>query len=343
MVWALESGWGAALAGNMADWAAAWPPAVYPLCLFFVMGGALLLVFPLTLAGDHVHRVQYEEAEEAPLGYWLQGYFTELLVGVLLGLVVLAAMVWLPGTWWLLAAAIWVGIDYVIHAYPGMLLVAQDDEEDQQRKADPDILNALRSPLEDAGFAVTDVRVFDAEEDGLDFVSDVMVARHGGKRIVYLSAACAHGWDYPAIIASALHRVWLSGRALRMKKNTFAALSGLVAFGGYAAIFPLVKERYGFGVVSDPGAIPLLLLWLVLIMVIHAVVAGWLQRQWIARGDDWVAHRMGSPDGMVAALERMRDNDEPPQAIPRWAEWLLPVGPDINRRLDRMTQGKQAE
>jgi Zn-dependent protease with chaperone function len=312
----------------------AWPMSVYPAFWFIVMIACLLLVFPITLAQDHINRAADGHHEEMPTTFWLRGLSFEILLGTSMGSIVSAVMYVQPSTWWAYISAGWV-LYYFLPPRIHSLFVSREQPEKNSRAA---LLETLQEPLKQIGVELSDVYTIDGEsEDEEEWLDRDMVFVPDGKRkALYVPSIWANTWTAPEITAVALHKHYLDRTSVVSADFLITTISSVICFGGFAWSLPWLSEHVLREDLVPLTTCALLVPWSLGVLFITGLPAQMIHRNWIYHADAFVARHMQTPDGLVAALERAAKNIMIESDPPRWAEVLFHSNPSLRLRIQKL-------
>jgi len=332
-----------ALSGISSDWSSALSNRfggsmayVVPAYWLLICSGMLVILFPLTVAEDHVARARDSEpGEETPVWDWVQSLGTELLIMMMLGCLTSAVMLWQPAYWWMMLAALWMGYHLAIPLLQDMALQAGEDEEGQDNRR-PELVKEFASALAVAGITVDDVRV-SPDDDELPYLPpDVYLVTRDSKTTVFIPTSWVAQWTLPELIAVVLHKAAMEQRAVRIQFIVLRLMQAMAGFGGFALLFTLLHP---IGLVAKPGdvtTIPYLLIWLIVSLSALRPVEFVMTKRCIIQSDHRVLEWMKTADGIIAALERARSDYPEEKPSPRWVELFFMSTPSLNGRIDRL-------
>jgi hypothetical protein len=308
--------------------------AVVPVYWSLLFGGWLLMAFPLTLAEEHYARVRGTMDEETPFWHWLQWFGIELLIILVVGGIVSAAMILSPLLWWLYLTVVWLAYCHIAPRLQLMTIMAMSDDEQADRR--PELVADLKAPLAAAGFELEEVRILPDEDDLPNIPPDAYLAKHGNKYILYFPSEWAAMWTVPEMIAVALHKIVMDGKKFQNIRNVMRFAQALAGFGGFAIIYGFLARA---GLVVSPGhvtTIPYLLAWIIVASVAYHPLECFLNKRWVLRADDEVIKWMENAEGLKTALERAEQENEKEDEAPALIEKYFTYFPSIKHRLERL-------
>lgn len=309
----------------------AWPWSLYPAYWFTVTFAGLILVFPLTLAQDHLMRVAEGNHEEMPALFWLNGLMIEMFFGTTLGCLFSVSMRYSPTYWWLFVSIAWMAYHLLTPKIQSSLVVDEEVKKDSLS----DLKEMLGPPLKESGIELKDVHA-QIDEDIHEQESDVIFTYENGKAVVCIPSAWVHTWKPDEVVAVTLHKAWMTRSAARWNERLLNALNALFCFGGYAWLYPRFNESLNPGPIHSLINAPYLLGWLILSSFCFKVAAFAFYRKWMYEADSTVVRLMKSPQALIEAFERALKESPALVDYPRWAEVLLFHSPSMPRRIDRL-------
>lgn len=323
-----------ATAGGSSSWAASlneslasWPFANCAAWWLTVIFASLLIVFPFTIAQDHVMRMAQGHDEEMPASFWLNGFAIELMLGTAVGSVTTACMWYSPSTWWLILSALWTGYQTLFPVLHARLAVTADHGTTSAGK----LGETLTPLLSDAGYDVSGIYVLDEETMNAD--TDIVFIRKDGKWNVYIPSDWASSWPENEIAAAVLHEARMRSPAIRTAEIILHAAESLLIFGGFALLF---AQFNSFAPIHDLAVAPYLLAWMVFATFVFRIGAFAMCRAWVYRADAGVAAQMKNSGPLVQAIERGSSQAPAFLDYPRWAEILFCHSPSAARRIARL-------
>lgn len=311
-----------------------WPYAIYPAYWFIVTFACLLLVFPLTLAQDHMIRTAVGNHDEMPVSFWMNGFMVELLFGTVLGCLISGSMFLSPIFWWMIISVIWMAY----HVLTPKIQAGMITDEDREKNSLSDLKEMLLPLLKESGIELKDVHIQD-DEDIPDLEADVVFTFEEGKAVVYIPPAWVHTWNPEEVAAVTLHKAWMMRKDAQRNEFILNLMNALFCFGGYALLYPFLHKA---GYLSDPihalTNAPYLFIWLIVSTFIFRIMAFALYRKWMYQADAAVVMQMKTSHALINAFERAHHNSPFMTDYPRWAEVLLFHSPSMHRRIARLKQ-----
>ena len=309
--------------------------ATVPAYWFFLSMGASLLIFPLSIIEEHYARVRGDLEDETPIWHWLQSLGLEIIIVLVLGTICSAVMIWQPALWWMYLTAAWLTYHIAVPAVQSMSLLSDDQEEDQYARR-PELLAELKSSLAHADVDLIDVRALPDEDELPHLPVDMYLAGGAKNSTLFIPSPWIATWTMPELIAVALHKVAMERNSMQIKFGVMRLLQALIAFGGFAILFPWLQQ---IGWVTAPGnikTIPFFILWITVALSLFKPAANAFTRLAVLRADDHVLKWMSSNEGIIAALNRARSEFPEEQPMPRWMDLLFVASPGLSYRIDRL-------
>jgi len=311
-----------------------WPYAIYPAYWFIVTFACLLLVFPLTLAQDHLMRAAEGNHDEMPVSFWMNGLLVELLFGTVTGCLISGSMFLSPTFWWMIISVIWMAYNLLTPKIQAGLIT----DEDRKKSSLSDLRELLMPLLKESGIELKDVHIQD-DEDIPDIDADVVFTFEDGKAVVYIPPVWAHTWKPDEIAAVTLHKAWMMRKDARRNEFILNLMNALFCFGGYALLYPwLQKLGFCHGPIHALINAPTLFIWLMVSTFTFRIMALAIYRKWMYQADAAVVLQMKTPQSLINAFERAHHESPLLTDYPRWAEVLLFHSPSMHRRITRLKQ-----
>lgn len=317
---------------------------VVALYWFFLVMGGLLLVFPLTVADEHFARVADRELEETPAHHWLREFALELAVFFGAGCITSALMAWTPVAWWMILTAIWAWYHHIYNKMFAVSVTTYDEEEPLE--ALPELRDEIKPYAEKLSINLTGARLLpDADVTPMLPVDALWVRQDTGEEertVLYMPRAWIAEWTTPELVAVALHKAWIDRPVMARARIALRVAQGMLGLGGFALARPWLAPGPEAGAVELLPIMPLLAVWFVAILFALRPLELALERRWTTEADAAVATIMESPDGLLAALHRAKEEmKEEPE--PFWVKLLFSTAPSIDERVARIHSSPNAE
>jgi STE24 endopeptidase len=301
----------------------------------YVAGLALLigvLQFPLAFYQGVVLERRYGLSTQSA-GRWLRDHLKADAIGLVFAaaatLIVWSLIRWSPGHWWLMAAAVFIGLlVLLVQLAPVLLLPIFYDFKPLERSA---LVERLMSLAERAGarvFGVFEWRLSDrtrkanAALTGMGrtrriLLSDTLLAQHSDDEIeVILAHELAHHVH---------HDLWsgIALEAILITLGLFLADRALSAFGG----------SFGLAGKEDVAALPLLALSAGAVSLALVPVANALSRAHERRADRYALTLTGNVEAFTAAMRRLAAQNLAEEEPSRLVEVLFHTHPPTRARI----------
>ena len=304
--------------------------AVYTLVTVF---GFAACMFPLSFYSGHVLEHHYALSNET-FGDWLADFVKSLLIDLALttGLfsVIYALLRWMPDWWWLSATVFYILFAVVLSTL--MPVVIMPLFHKFEPLAEGELTAAVRKMMDDAGIKVVGVYKWGLAEK--TNTANAAFAGVGRTRRIVLGDTLLSGYSQDEILAILAHEVghYKNRDTLRLMFTG----SGMALVGFYVAHVFLSRVTGFFGMhIEDIGAAPLFIFSLFVFSLVSMPFANMHSRRREFAADAYAIEKMGSPDALVSAFEKLADQNLSNKEPAKWVEFLLHSHPSIARRIAR--------
>jgi STE24 endopeptidase len=296
--------------------------------------GFAACMFPLSYYSGHVLEHHYELSNET-FGDWFADFVKSLLIDLVLATVlfsvVYALLRWIPGLWWIFATVFYILFAVVISTLAPLVIMPLFHKFEPLEEGD--LTEAVRGMMEDAGIKV--VGVFKWGLEAKTNTANAAFAGFGRTRRIILGDTLLAGYSQKEILAILAHEVghYKNRDTLRLMSTS----SVLALIGFYVAHLCLtgLSGLLGFDTIYNIGAAPLFIFSLFVFSLVSMPVANMHSRRREFAADAYAIDRMGSPDDLVSAFEKLADQNLSNKEPAAWAEILLHSHPSISRRIER--------
>ncbi len=332
------SGASAALANGLANrfgeqyWFAT--NAVYTVVSVF---GFSACMFPFGYYGGYVLEQHYGLSNEE-FGDWfldfIKSLVIDLVVTTILFSVIYALLRWMPDRWWLAAAGFYILFGVVLTMLAPVVIMPMFHKFEPLENGE--LNDAVHGMMDDAGIRVVGVFKWGLEEKTA--TANAAFAGFGKTKRIILGDTLLAGYSKEEILAILAHEVGhYKNRDLLRLMSTSAVLAVLGFQVAHRCLAALVGSIGAAGI-ADIAAAPLLIFILFAFILVVMPVANMHTRRREYAADAYAVQRMGSPDALVSALEKLADQNLSNKEPARWIEFLLHSHPSISRRIERARQ-----
>lgn len=305
--------------------------AVYTVIAVF---GFAACMFPVSYYSGHVLEHHYELSNET-FGDWLSDFIKSLLIDLILATVlfsvIYALLRWLPVWWWLFATVFYILFAVVLSTLAPLIIMPLFHKFEPLEEGD--LTQAVRAMMEEAGIKV--VGVFKWGLEAKTNTANAAFAGIGRTKRIILGDTLLTGYSQKEILAILAHEVghYKNRDTLRLMFTS----SVLALIGFYVAHLCLtgLAGVLGFDAIYDIGAAPLFIFSLFIFSLVSMPIANMHSRQCEFAADAYAIDKMGSPDELVSAFEKLADQNLSNKEPAAWAEFLLHSHPSISRRIER--------
>jgi len=308
--------------------------AVYTAIAVF---GFAACMFLLSYYSGHVLERHYGLSNET-FGDWLSDFIKSLLVDLVLATllfsVIYALLRWMPNGWWLCATIFYILFGVVLSMLFPVLIMPLFHKFEPLEEGD--LTQAVRSMMEEAGIKV--VGVFKWGLEAKTNTANVVFAGVGRTKRIILGDTLLSGYSQDEILAILAHEV---GHYKNRDTLRLMFTSSLLALIGFYIAHLCLSWLVGFFEMTgifDIGAAPMFIFSLFVFSLVSMPFANMHSRRREFAADAYAIEKMGSPDALVAAFEKLADQNLSNKDPAAWVEFLLHSHPSMARRIARVRE-----
>lgn len=305
--------------------------AVYTLVSVF---GFAACMFPFSYYSGHVLEHHYGLSNET-FGEWFADFFKSLIIDLVLAAilfsVIYALLRWMPNLWWLAAAVFYILFAVVLSSIAPVLIMPLFHKFEPLQEGD--LTDAVRSMMENAGIQVVGVFKWGLEEK--TNTANAAFTGFGRTKRIILGDTLLSGYSKEEILAILAHEV---GHYKNRDMLRLMATSSLLAvLGFYIAHHCLAAlvSFYGLSGVDNIGAAPVFIFSIFIFSLVSMPFANMHSRRREFAADAYAIEKMGSPEALVSAFEKLAEQNLSNKDPKAWIEFLLHSHPSISRRIER--------
>jgi len=196
-----------------------------------------------------------------------------------------------------------------------------------------ELADAVRKMMEDAGIKVVGVFKWGLEEK--TSAANAAFAGFGRTKRIILGDTLLAGYSQQEILAILAHEV---GHYKNRDTLRLMATSSVLAVLGFYIAHHCLSALVGFyelSGVDNIAAAPVFIFSIFIFSLVSMPFANMHSRRREFAADAYATNKMGSPDALVSALEKLADQNLSNKEPSAWVEFLLHSHPSISRRIDR--------
>ena len=291
-----------------------------------------IVTAPIDFWSSYVVEHQHQLSNQSLLG-WVVRRLKGYLVGGVLGIALvlgLYALLWQTGEWWWLwATAGWLAVTLVLGRLVPIVILPLYYKLD--RLNDETLLTRLRALCAGTGLTVEGVYRLHLSEETRK--ANAALAGLGNTRRVLLGDTLLDSFTPEEIEVVFAHEVGHHVHRHLVKTISYRVVLSLVGFWLVDVILRSSAPALGYRGVTDPAALPLVLLVLTLFGLILSPLGNALSRFFEVQCDTYALRKTGRPDAFRSAfakLARMNKSDPDPHPA---VVWLFYDHPPIRERL----------
>ncbi|RMF04734.1 MAG: M48 family peptidase, partial [Chloroflexi bacterium] len=301
----------------------------------FALGFGLpytLLTAPLSYYSGFVLPHRYGQSTQSLPG-WLLDQLKGLALSGVLGLIVLEIIYVLlgaaPQTWWLWAALAMLLFTVLLSNLAPVLIFPLfykyrplDNEE---------LVNRLTRLAENAGARVKGVYAFDMSRKTV--AANAAVMGLGNTRRIVLGDTLIDNFTVDEIETVLAHEL---GHHVHKDVAKGIVVQSLLTLGGFWLADRLMQwgiAALGYTGLTDPAALPLLLVALALFGLVTMPLSNGWSRWREVKADTYALQTTRNPQAFISAMTRLANQNLADAEPPAWVEFLLHSHPSISKRV----------
>ncbi|MEN7972600.1 MAG: M48 family metallopeptidase [Verrucomicrobiota bacterium] len=296
--------------------------------------GFAACMFPLSYYSGHVLERHYELSNET-FGDWFADFIKSLLIDLVLASilfsVIYALLRWIPNWWWLFATVFYILFAVVLSTLMPVVIMPLFHKFEPLQEGD--LTSAVRKMMEEA-----DIKVVGVFKWGLEARTNTANAAFAGvgrtKRII-LGDTLLSGYSQEEILAILAHEVGHYKNRDTLRLMFTSSVLALIGFYVSHLCLTGLSGLLGFSAIYDIGAAPLFIFSLFIFSLVSMPFANLHSRRREFAADAYAIDKMGSPDALVSAFEKLADQNLSNKEPSAWIEFLLHSHPSISRRIER--------
>lgn len=308
--------------------------AVYTAIAIF---GFTACMFPLSYYSGHVLEHHYALSRES-FGDWLADFIKSLLIDLVLATVlfsvIYALLRWMPNWWWLFATVFYILFAVVLSTL--MPVVIMPLFHKFEPLAEGDLTMAVRKMMEDAGIKVVGVYKWGLEEK--TSTANAAFAGFGRTKRIILGDTLLTGYSQDEILSILAHEIGHYKNRDTLRLMFTSSVLALVGFYVAHICLSHLSGLLGFSHLYDIGAAPLFIFSLFLFSLVSMPFANMHSRRREFAADAYAIEKMGSPDALVSAFEKLADQNLSNKEPAGWIEFLLHSHPSMAKRIARVRE-----
>ncbi len=308
--------------------------AVYTVVAVF---GFAACMFPLSYYSSHVLEHHYELSDET-FGDWFADFLKSLLIDLALGAVlfsvVYALLRWMPNWWWLFATVLYILFAVVFSTLAPAVIMPLFHKFESLDEGD--LTEAVRAMMKEAGIKV--IGIFKGGQETRIHPASAAFSGIGRSKRILLGDTLLSSYSQKEILAILAHEVGHYKNRDTLRLMLTSSVLALVGFYISHLCLTGLSGALGFAHIYDIGTAPLFLFSLFVFSLASMPFANLYSRRREFAADAYSIGKMGSPDALVSAFEKLATQNLSNKEPSAWAELLLDSHPSIARRIKRATQ-----
>ncbi len=296
--------------------------------------GFAACMFLLSYYSGHVLERHYELSNET-FGEWfadfLKSLMIDLVLATLLFSVVYALLRWMPNWWWLFATIFYILFGVVLSTLMPVVIMPLFHKFEPLEEGD--LTQAVHAMMEEAGIKV--VGVFKWGLEAKTNTANAAFTGIGRTRRIILADTLLSGYSQEEILAILAHEVGHYKNRDIVRLMFTGSLLALVGFYISHLCLTQLSGLLGFSQIYDIGAAPLFIFSLFVFSLVSMPFANMHSRRREFAADAYAIKKMGSPDALVSAFEKLADQNLSNKEPSAWVEFLMHSHPSIARRIER--------
>ena len=308
--------------------------AVYTLVSVF---GFAACMFPFSYYSGHVLEHHYGLSNES-FGGWIADFIKSLLIDMILATilfsVIYALLRLLPDLWWLAAAFFYILFAVVLSTIAPVVIMPLFHKFEPL--AEGELTAAVRKMMDEAGIRIVGVFKWGLAEK--TSTANAAFAGFGRTKRIILGDTLLSGYSQEEILAILAHEVGHYKNRDTLRLMVTSSLLALLGFYIAHHCLSALVRFYGLSGVDNIAAAPMFIFSLFIFSLVSMPVANMHSRRREFAADAYAIQKMGSPEALVSAFEKLADQNLSNKEPAAWIEFLLHSHPSISRRIERARQ-----
>lgn len=308
--------------------------AVYTIVSVF---GFAAFMSPFAYYSGYVLEHHYGLSKET-FGDWAADFCKSLLIDLVLATilfsVIYALLRWIPDHWWIAAAVFYIFFAVVLATLVPVVIMPLFHKFEPLQEGE--LTAAVQRMMDEAGIKVVGVYKWGLEEKTT--TANAAFAGLGRTKRIILGDTLLTGYSHEEILAILAHEV---GHYKNRDILRLSVVQVLLAFAGfYVAHLCMGRlvDFYGLSGIDHIGAAPVFIFSLFVFALVSMPFTNMHSRRREFAADAYAVEKMGSPDALVSAFEKLADQNLTNKEPSVWVELLLHSHPSISRRIERVKQ-----
>ncbi len=296
--------------------------------------GFAAFMMPFSYYSGHVLERHYDLSNET-FGDWLADFIKSLLIDLALATVlfsvIYALLRFLPNGWWIAAAAFYILFAVVISTLAPVVIMPLFHKFEPLEEGE--LTSAVKAMMEDAGIKVVGVFKWGLEER--TSTANAAFTGFGKTKRIILGDTLLTGYSREEILAILAHEI---GHYKNRDTARLMVTSSLLALLGFFVAHHCLTWLTGFfdiPAIYDIGAAPIFIFSLFVFSLVSMPFANLHSRRREFAADAYAIEKLGSPDALVSAFEKLADQNLSNKEPAAWVEFLLHSHPSMARRIER--------
>ncbi len=299
--------------------------------------GFAACMFPFSYYSGHVLEHHYGLSNET-FGDWFADFIKSLVIDLVLATVlfsvIYALLRWLPGMWWLAAAVFYILFAVVLSTLAPVVIMPLFHKFEPLQEGE--LTEAVRQMMEESGIKVVGVFKWGLEEKTA--TANAAFAGIGRTKRIILGDTLLSGYSQEEILSILAHEVGHYKNRDTLRLMVTSSLLAVLGFYIAHRCLTALVSFYGLSGVDNIAAAPMFIFSIFIFSLISMPFANMHSRRREFAADAYAIEKMGSPDALVSAFEKLADQNLSNKEPAAWIEFLLHSHPSISRRIERARQ-----
>ena len=299
--------------------------------------GFAAIMFPFSYYSGHVLERHYGLSNET-FGDWFGDFIKSLAIDLVLATilfsVIYALLRWLPEIWWLAAAVFYILFAVVLSAIAPVLIMPLFHKFEPIEEGE--LADEVRGMMAESGIKVVGVFKWGLEEK--TSTANAAFTGIGRTKRIILGDTLLSGYSKEEILAILAHEVGHYKNHDILRLTMVQSLLAVLGFYIAHLCLSTLVAFYGLAGVDDIGAAPIFIFSLFVFSLVAMPFTNMHSRRREFAADAYAIAKMGSPDALISAFEKLADQNLSNKEPAAWVEFLLHSHPSISRRIERARQ-----
>lgn len=303
--------------------------------LFFITVGTVssIIFFPVNFYTGFYLEHQYNLSNQT-FSRWAFENFKALIISLLIALLLLLffyySLITFESNWWLPFAIILFLFSVVLaRIVPTFILPIFYKLTPIENE---DLIHRINNLAKDAGIKVENIYKFDMSKNTKK--ANAAFTGIGKSKRIILGDTLLENYSNDEIETVIAHELGHYKKKHILKGIVFSTVSSFLTLFLMAKLYEISINWFGFNSISEISALPLLMLWGMLIGIIQNPISNMISRKHEYEADRYAIDSTGKVKEFIAALEKLTEQNLGDKEPHPFIEWFFYSHPSIKKRIE---------